>query len=513
MYSLSKSKYTSYCQCPKMLWLDTYKHSEREYDDASAKLRLETGTEVGRLAHQLFPRVVDVTTKNPNGQLDLTAMIARTMQEMASGTPVIAEAAFLHDRCFCAVDLLERTIDGWAIHEVKSSSFQETGNKKSELKKYAPDIAFQKWVLTRCGVNVTGTFLVCLNTNYVRHGALDIQQLFAHIDMHELVENELLKVPSNVTAVRKMLADSQNEPSIDLSRNCDQPYPCPFWEYCTRHLPKDNVFTVYGGSFLSKAEDRFFIDKKLEHYYAGHVSFDQLQNQPLGFIQRIQVEQQTHIDRDAIHRFLNTLRYPLFFLDFETMQFAIPQYDDSKPYQQITFQYSLHVVNDANTICSKQGYGYLAPSDGSDPRRKLAEDLCEKIPMGACTVVYNDIFEKSRIKEMAAIYPDLHDHLMSIRDGICDLLVPFRAGHYYLPTMGGSFSIKSVLPALYPGDPELDYHQLNMVQNGSDAMTIFPQIKDMPPAKSEAARNALLQYCNLDTWAMVKVWEKLKEIV
>ena len=132
--------------------------------------------------------------------------------------------------------------------------------------------------------------------------------------------------------------------------------------------------------------------------------------------------------------------------------------------------------------------------------------------MGACTVVYNDTFEKSRLKEMAEIYPDLRDHLMSIHDGICDLLVPFRAGHYYLPAMGGSFSIKSVLPALFPNDPDLDYHNLpGNVHNGGEAMTVFPQIQTMVQTEADATRQALLQYCNLDTWAMVKVWQKLKE--
>ena len=114
---------------------------------------------------------------------------------------------------------------------------------------------------------------------------------------------------------------------------------------------------------------------------------------------------------------------------------------------------------------------------------------------------------------MAALYPDLRDHLLSIRDGICDLLVPFREGHYYLPAMGGSFSIKSVLPALFPNDPDLDYHNLaGSVHNGGEAMTIFPQIKDMPSAEAKAARDSLLEYCNLDTWAMVKLWQKLMEI-
>ena len=128
-------------------------------------------------------------------------------------------------------------------------------------------------------------------------------------------------------------------------------------------------------------------------------------------------------------------------------------------------------------------------------------------------MAYNKQFEVSRTQELAALYPDLADHLLNIALNIKDLLDPFQAGYYYLPAMGGSFSIKKVLPALFPNDPELDYHNLDeRVQNGGDAMTIFPKIKDMPPAEADATRTALLNYCNLDTWAMVKVWQKLIEV-
>ena len=142
----------------------------------------------------------------------------------------------------------------------------------------------------------------------------------------------------------------------------------------------------------------------------------------------------------------------------------------------------------------------------------MAEQLCNDIPMGVCTLAYNKKFEVGRIEELATLYPDLSVHLLDIARHICDLLDPFEAGYYYLPAMGGSFSIKSVLPALFSDEPSLNYHNLDeRVQNGGDAMTIFPRIKDMPPAEAEASRTALLNYCKLDTWAMVKVWAKPKE--
>ena len=134
--------------------------------------------------------------------------------------------------------------------------------------------------------------------------------------------------------------------------------------------------------------------------------------------------------------------------------------------------------------------------------------------MNVCSLAYNKGFECGRINELAMIYPDLAEHLHNIADNIVDLITPFRAGHYYVPAMGGSFSIKSVLPALFPEDPSLNYHNLDSrVQNGGDAMTIFPQIQHMDPDEAKATRNALLRYCELDTLAMVKVWQKLHSFI
>ena len=223
------------------------------------------------------------------------------------------------------------------------------------------------------------------------------------------------------------------------------------------------------------------------------------------------LNQKEHINVVGIRDFLSNLSYPLYFLDFETLQQAIPQFDGQKPYQQITFQYSLHIKESATA--PYQHKEFLAPSDGSDPRRVVAEQLCKDIPMNVCTLAYNKGFECGRIKELAALFPDLAVHLMNIQEHIQDLLTPFQSGYYYVPAMGGSFSIKSVLPALFPDDPSLDYHNLTGgVQNGGDAMTIFPKIQRMQPDEAKAAREALLRYCELDTWAMVKVWEKLKEM-
>ena len=456
---LSKSRYTLFCQCPKALWLRTYKPEKAEVDEA-LQARFEKGNEVGDKAMGLFGEY-KVVTSYKDGSLDLTKMIELTQQYIAEGVENICEASFNYEGNYCAVDVLHKEKDGWAIYEVKSTSFPLFNEKKTKLEKYAPDIAYQKWVLTQCGIHVTGTYLVCLNSDYVREGDLDID------------------------------------------KQCDKPYHCAFFNYCKEQhgVPTPSVFDVYGGHIGCKKEDSFYISQKLKLYHEGKMSFEDIKDEPLGHVQRLQVEGKLFIDKKGIREFLNTLSYPLYFLDYETMQDPIPQFSGVKVYAQVTFQYSLHIIDNPATLCNKKGYGYLAPSNGKDPRRALAEDLCKHIPKDVCIVAYNKQFEVSRTQELAALYPDLADHLLNIALNIKDLLDPFQAG------------FKKVLPALFPNDPELDYHNLDeRVQNGGDAMTIFPKIKDMPPAEADATRTALLNYCNLDTWAMVKVWQKLIEV-
>ena len=536
MKGLSKSRYTAFCQCPKNLWLKVYKPNEATID-AGLQARFAQGNVVGDLAMGLFGDFKEAHAEKPDGSLNLTKMVEQTRQWMDEGVGNICEASFICEGGYCAVDILRKTAGGWAIYEVKSTSFPEPNEQREQsqtclsyaksrersaegqfnvqeakLEKYAPDIAYQKWVLEQCGVNVTGTYLVCLNSDYVRQGELDIQQLFVVNDMKEMVENEYMKVSARVNQAMKVINNEQ-EPEADLSECCMKPYGCAFWDYCKRQhgVPSPSVFDVYGG----KGRGGFSFKKKLACYHQGLVTFEDLRSTDIGSIQNMQIEAaltgKEFINREGIRKFLDKLSYPLYFLDFETMQDAVPQYDGAKVYVQITFQYSLHIKE--NESAPYEHREFLAPSDGSDPRRALAEQLCKDIPMDVCTLAYNKMFECGRIRELADLYPDLAPHLTNIADHIVDLIDPFRAGDYYMPAMGGSFSIKSVLPALFPNDPELDYHNLDKrCQNGGDAMNIFPRIKDMEPEEAAASREALLRYCELDTWAMVKVWEKLKEM-
>lgn len=492
---LSKSKYCLLWQCPKLLWLAQY-HPELKTADHSLEDRMDTGNEAGDLAMGLFGDFVETTVLDTDGKPDLAAMLKKTQQCLADGVQNICEATFCYNGLYCAVDILRKEPGGYAICEVKSSSH--------EAPIYGVDVAYQKYVLEHYGITVTGTYLVCINSDYVRGQELEIQKLFKVVDIAQQVNLEYPQVETRLKVAETILA-SDAEPSWDIGEHCRDPYTCSYWAYCTHRLPSPSVFDLY----------RIRFQTALAHYRSGIVSFSDLLALPR--LNEKQLRQIRHwlsphrdeIDKAKIRDFLSTLSFPLYFLDFETMQQPIPQFPGAHPYAQIPFQYSLHYIEaPGGELKHKE---FLAES-GTDPRRSIAESICRDIPLNACVTAYNRSFECSRLKELAQLFPDLAPHLLNIQSNIRDLLVPFQSGHYYNRDMGGSFSIKSVLPALYPNDPELDYHNLEEIHNGSEAMSVFPKIKDMPPAEAAATRKHLLAYCKLDTYAMVKIWQRLTEV-
>ena len=250
------------------------------------------------------------------------------------------------------------------------------------------------------------------------------------------------------------------------------------------------------------------------YYNQGITTFKQLKKEEITDAQKKQIDctlnNKEIIDKAGIKEFLKTITYPLYFLDFETFSSAVPIYKGTRSYQQITFQYSLHILKrKGGKLIHKEFLG----DSKSNPMKDLAKQLCVDIPEDVCVLAYNMRFEKSRIEEMAKMFPKLKKHLLNISNNIVDLITPFRAWQYYNKDMGGSFSIKYVLPALFPNDPSLNYQNLSgSVHNGGEASSIFPKMKDMNKKERDEARDSLLEYCGLDTYAMVKVLEKLYEV-
>lgn len=486
---LSKSRYCKGIQCPKILWMDKNKPDEAE--DILPETVLANGNRVGDLARGYFGEYALV-----DFDYDKQAMCTVTQGLLQADVENIAEASFLYDGLYCAVDILHKNGDGWDIVEVKSSTHV------SGI--YVEDMAFQNYVLTKCGINVKGVYNMHIDNSYVFHNQLDIHGLFSLEDYTDICKSKYDEVEANVDAIRKYV-DVTDEPVKDIDICCESPYACAYTSYCWKHIPEQSVFNIR----------RLHADKKYEYYHQGIISYEDIVNKKpkLNENQMRQVETALYhkpdeIDVNAIKDFLGTLSYPIYHLDFETFQMAVPEWEGCRPYEQIPFQYSLHIEYEDGRLEHKE---FLA-KEGTDPRRALAESLCNDIPMDVCGLAYNMSFERRVILGLSELYPDLAEHLLNIRENMHDLMIPFQKQHFYTEAMQGSYSIKYVLPALCPGDPELDYHNLDQVHNGTEASAAFADMVNHTPEEIAELRANLLKYCGLDTYAMVKVLGVLKKI-
>lgn len=488
--NLSKSRYCRGLQCKKMLWLEKNKPDKKE--EINNDSILEQGNMVHEVARYLFGEHINIEYTE-----SLSEMVKDTYRTIESYKDVIiTESSFTYQNNFCSVDILKKHNNEYEIYEVKSST---------ELKDvYINDASYQYYVLTNLGFKVTKCSIVIINNKYVRHGNIELDKLFIKEDITKDVIKLQDTVKENIKDINKYM-ENELEQSKDIDINCFNPYPCPFFKYCSKHLPKDNVFNIQG----MRKSSMFNL------YHDGIYSYKDLLDSDINdkYKQQIEYElydKEDYIDKDKIKEFLDTLTYPLYYLDFETYQMPIPLYDDASPYEQIPFQYSLHYIEKEN---GKLEHSEFLAEAGIDPRRSLAESLVRDIPKDVCTLAYNMGFEKGVIKRLASLYPDLSEHLLNIHDNIKDLMVPFRNRDYYTKDMHGSYSIKYVLPALFPGDKELDYHNLDLIHNGSEAMNSFKNLINFSKEEQEYVRDRLLKYCYLDTYAMVKIHNKLIEVV
>lgn len=490
---LSKSRYCKARQCKKIIWLKKYKP---EYAIQKARdIVLENGTKVGQLAKGLFGKYENIDFNE-----NLNIMIDQTKKLLKNKPNIITEASFNYNNNFCSVDILKNDIDGVEIYEVKSST------EISDI--YLDDVSYQYYILNNLEFNIKKACIVYINNKYVKQGNLELNKLFNIEDVTEIAKSKQQEIENNIYELNKYMEEHMdNEPKDDIGIKCFKPYECEFWEYCTRNLPKPNVFDIKGGMHL---------DKKFEKYYDGKISFNDLQNENINpkYLEQIDFELnnlQPKIDKDYIKEIIKALNYPLYFLDYETYQVAIPEIDGTSPYQQLPFQYSLHIIKEEGAAIEHKEF--LAEIEDKDFIRHFAENLIKDIPDNGSVIIYNRAFEPARNREIAEMYPDLKDELERINCNMIDFLEPFKQRKYYTKEMQGSASIKYVLPALYQKDSELDYHNLPVVHNGEEASEAFLSLKGKSKEKQKEIRNGLLVYCQLDTYAMVKIWMKFKQIL
>lgn len=479
--TLSKSRYIKGIQCHKSLWLATHKPELREESEA-AKQAFEQGLAVGECAQKLFPggETIHFDGRSYDDQVQQT-------QSALTTAKVIYEAAFMHNGVFVKADIMRKVRGGWELYEVKGSS------KVKDI--YLDDTAVQYHVIAGSGIKISKMFVVHLNTSYSRKGELDYSKLFSLCDVTSQVLERQAQVKKEITKQKRMLKG--NEPDIDIGPWCNDPYECDFKCHCWKDVPENSVFDLAG--------------KGVDTFALYHQGIAKMQDIPLTLLKGKQLQQveatlgkKTIVDKKKLREFVDNLRYPIYFLDFETFASPIPPYDGLRPFQNVPFQYSLHWQKCAG---GKVYHTEYLAKPGIDPRKEIVERLLEDIPEGACVLAYYKSFESSRIKELTEQFPRNKKRLQSIIDNMLDLIDPFKARHIYSWKQQGSNSIKSVLPAFVKG---MSYDNME-IGNGMEAMDAYFRMCDVADNPKELAtvRKNLLEYCKQDTLAMVKLLEVL----
>ena len=483
--TLSKSRYMAGWQCPLKLWYECFCPDLAQPADEASLARRQEGDEVGALARQRFPgALVTAGWDRPSEAREETR---RLMADPSVNA--IHEAAFEFEGATARVDILRRNDDGtWDLIEVKSVGEAEDVHRR--------DASFQRWLLGKAGIPMSRTWLMVLNKAYrYQGGALDLTQLFRMIDLSACAERVAPGIEQEVVRFRAVLGASDG-PKVSPSSHCYEPYECAYLQHCTAHWPKVDHpvewLPSYGGKTSMKA------------HQAGTHSMMDLPPERLNALQRRVLDcykAQSPWVGSGLAKALEAFTFPIHFLDFETVSSAIPRLVGSGPYEAIPFQWSCHTLDEQGRLTHHE---YLV-DDTSYPREKLFTALLDVLGEAGSICVYYAAFERGKFKDAIREHPHLAERLQPAIDRIVDLN-PIVKEHVYHPAFYGSFSIKWVLPALVP---ELSYKEL-AVQDGMAAVRGFlDMLGTTDPEAREAKRKDLLDYCGLDTLAMVKVREAL----
>jgi hypothetical protein len=381
---ISKSKFIHGLQCRKLLWCDyNAKHLFPAVDDALQAV-FDQGHEIGALAKKMFPDgiEVDVDPADFEGAIQLT-------KKLLSSRVTIFEATLSANGGYARADILNPVgRDQWDLIEVKSTT--------SLKDVHIPDIAFQTWVFTEAGIKIRRCFLCHINNQFVRHGEIDPKEFFTLRDVTAEVSAISHDLEDQMADMGKIIRAAKC-PEVQIGKHCDSPKKCALHDHCWSFLPPHSVMDLYD----DKKGRRWDLLKRGVLRIA-----DIPDDYSLAAKQEIQravaISGKPHAKKSAVQTFLKNLEYPLHFLDFETLNPAIPLFDGTRPYQQIPFQFSLHIVHTAGA--KPEHRNFLA--DGrNDPRPEFMRQLKSSVEPSGSIVVFNATFEKTRMKECVAVLP------------------------------------------------------------------------------------------------------------
>ena len=477
--AISKTKLLSYLQCPRRLWLAQYS-PELEDESAIDHAAIATGHVVGAKAREVYGQGAGHLVNHDRG---LRNAIAETEALLAAGgSEPIFEATFDHQGLTVQVDVLDRAGAAPRVVEVKSSTQPDDH--------HLADCAIQVWTLRQRDLPVAGASLALIDSAFVYQGDGNYDGLFHEIDLTADVDAMLATVPGIVDGARATLA-SLEEPERAIGTHCTNPFPCPFFAHCAGPQGEFPVLDLGGRKDALYAWMR-----------EGFTDLRELKPEQLKGAAQLRIWQQTVAGKPwlgpELRHAVATLGFPRYFLDFETIAFAIPIWAGTRPYEQLPFQWSCHIDD---------GSGALRHADfldvsGEPPMRAAAERLIATLGSDGPIVVYSG-YEQRVLRELAARFPDLEPALSNLGARLFDLL-PLARAHYYHPGMHGSWSIKAVLPTIGAG---VDYSSLVEVRDGADAQTAYLEAirEDTPDSRRAVLSDALLAYCRLDTEALVRL--------
>lgn len=444
--NLSKSRCMLGLQCHKRLWLSVHERNHAAPTDPATQWRFDSGHEIGDIAQDLFPGGTLISEDH----FHTAEAIDSTVKAVSSGATALYEATVSHNRTLCRADIIQRKsalASTWDMFEVKATTKVKP--------QHIPDVAVQRHCFEGAGFPIRDTYLTHVNNQYVRHGEIEPDKLFVSGNVSAQVGQFLPEVGPLISTLLKVV-DSPRCPRVEVGPQCTDPYECDFYDYCH-----------------------------------GEPEPGDLTGKPV-------------VDRTGISRFLDTLEYPLYFFDFETITPGIPRFDGTRPYQQVPFQFSLHVQQKPGGPVKHVEF---LPTCQGDPREPLAKAMLDNLGNRGSILAWWMSFEKTRIKELARDCPGYARRLEALLPRFRDLIVPFKRGYYDHPGFGGSASLKNVVPVLLP---KLSYDNLE-IQGGTDASAVAEQwfAGGMDEKKWAASRENLLKYCERDTIVMVEILEIL----
>jgi len=489
MTVLSKSKLMAYRQCPKRLWLEIH-HPELREDSASAQASFNIGHQVGDIARCLYDPKGTGVLIDPQVE-GFEAAFSRSLTLLNNAQPIF-EAGFRAEGALAFADVMLPIKKGrnraWRMVEVKSST---------SVKNYHhDDAAVQSFIAKAAGVSLVGIALAYINNQWVYPGDHDYQGLLVEQDLTNEAFGRGDEVFSWIAEAQR-ISRKRTSPKIGTGKHCSDPFDCGFLNYCQSQEPQ----AEYPVHWLPG-----HLNNDLKAHIETHDLIemldlpDDLLNARQQRVKTVTLSGQVYFDRAGAATALAEYKLPAYFMDFETIQFAVPIWQGTRPYQQIPFQFSVHRLARTGKIEHRE----FLDLSGEDPSLGFAESLIATCGQRGPVFVYNQAFEKARIRELALRFPRLSADLLAINDRVVDLL-PIAREYYYHPSQQGSWSIKKVLPAVCP---DLRYDHLDGVQDGGMAMDAF--LEALAPESSASRKTEiekqLLAYCALDTYAMVRLW-------